>query len=282
MNYAIVCDSTADLLLEELERFDVSMVPLVVTIDGEQYEDQVEISTSEFYERMAASKNLPSTSQPTPMRFAETFQKLFDSDVEQIMCINIAGVLSGTIESARLAASQFDKRIEVIDALGATALSGLLVMYATQLRNEGVSFDEALYCVRKAINDAEFLLACNSLEPLFAGGRMSAEEMTSAIALNVKPIFTFVETGALAVVGKARGMKGVVKHYFEFIQRLTEEKGDQMIRFCHTGNLDDVDRLKALLKENGIQYVDAGTTPAGAVVATHLGMGSLGIACLPA
>lgn len=282
MSYEIVCASTADLLPEETKNLVSAMVPLVVTLDGREYEDQVDVSTLEFYDMMASSEGHPSTSQPTPLKFAEAFQNAFDNGADQIICITVAGKLSGTVESARLAAAQFDKPIEVIDSLGATVTEALAVIRAAQLKQQGVPFDQAVESIRKSTEDSMFLVACDTLDALLAGGRLSAEDAANATALNIKPIFTFNEEGALRPFGRARGMKGVVKQYIEAIQERTKAKGKQAIRFCHTGNEKDVSRLKELLQESGIQYVDAGTVPAGITIATHLGLGSLGVGCVTA
>ena len=100
--------------------------------------------------------------------------------------------------------------------------------------------------------------------------------------LNIKPIFTFSETGVLVAFGKAKGMRGVIKRYVQNAQKRTEEQGKQRIRFCHVANEQGVEDLRSALNEAGVEYVDEGSSPCGATVATHLGLGALGISFAPA
>lgn len=129
MGFAVVVDSTADLLPEEYKALDVHMVPLSVLIDGETFKDQFEISSEQFYERMAVAENLPQSSQPTPYDFEQMYNGLAEKGYDGVIAIHIAGVLSGTIESSRTAAEQVDIDVRVLDGAraGATAPVALVV-----------------------------------------------------------------------------------------------------------------------------------------------------------
>ena len=282
MSYAILCDSTADMLPEELEEQGIAMIPLTVTMDGEELVDQVDITSEDFYERMQAANDRPRTSQPTPLNFMQKYQELFDAGFEQIISIHIAGPLSGTVESARLAASEFDAPIAVVDSCGAICKTALLAIPAAHLRKQGASFDQAVASLEAMKPQMGFMLACDTLDALVAGGRLSAKDAQEAGALNIKPIMSFEETGVLKPVGKARGMKGVLKNYVAEIERRTEEQGPQAVRFCHTGNMPAIEELKGMLSKSGVEYVDAGCVPAGITIATHTGMGAVGFSCMPA
>lgn len=282
VSYAILCDSTGDLTAEEQQRYGIAMIPLYVNIDGEEFADQREISSHEFYERLKTAKELPHSSQPTPMNFIEEYTRLFDQGFDQIISIHIAAPLSGTVESARLATGEFDKPIAVIDSLGAVAQTGLLAIRAAQLRDAGVPFDEAVEKLRDAASSMTFMLACDTLDALVAGGRLSAEDAKAAGALNIKPVLSFNETGVLKPVGKVRGMKGVLKNYAQTIADATSENGKQIVRFCHADNESAIDELKSLLAEKEVDYIDAGCALTGAVITTHTGMGSVGFSCMSA
>ena len=97
-----------------------------------------------------------------------------------------------------------------------------------------------------------------------------------------KPIFTFNEKGILNAYGKAKGMRGVIKTFVSEVENRTNEHGTLRIRFCHSGNLKPIEDMKAALAEAGIEYIDGGTCPCGAIISTHLGPGALGIGILPA
>ena len=282
VSYAILCDSTGDLTTEEQQRYGIAMIPLYVNIDGEDFADQREITSHEFYERLKTVKDLPHSSQPTPMDFIEEYTKLFDQGFDQIISIHIAAPLSGTVESARLAAGEFDKPVAVIDSLGAVAQTGLLAIRAAQLRDAGVAFEDAVESLRESASSMTFMLACDTLDALVAGGRLSAEDAKAAGALNIKPILAFNEIGVLKPVGKVRGMKGVLKHYAQAIADVTAEHGKQLVRFCHADNEAAINDLKALLQQAGVDYIDEGCALTGAVITTHTGMGSVGFSCMTA
>ena len=281
MGFAIVVDSTFDMSADEYRDLGVTMVPLNILVGGSEFKDQVDISSEEFYQRMNEAKELPKTAQPSPYDFAQAYQRLAEEGFDGVISLHIAGVLSGTIESARLAASDAAIDVRVIDSAAATAQAALITQKACALRDAGASLDEAEKALKSFIPETQFMVACDTLENLLKGGRLSADQVKNANVLNIKPIFTFTEVGALTPIGKAKGMRGVIKQYVSHAQERTEQQGRQRIRFCHAGNEQGVADIKELLAEAGIDYVDAGTCPCGATVATHLGMGALGVAFAP-
>lgn len=282
MSFAIAVDSTADLTPEEYAAWDITVVPLSIEIDGEVFVDQVDLTNREFYERMAASSSLPKTSQPTPLTFQHVFSSLNETkDSEGVVSLHIADVLSGTFQSALLGADQADGVVYAINSYNASAGLGLLTKLAKELRDQGVTLDEAVARIERARKEIRFIVAPDTLDNLLKGGRLAAEEAQQITALNIKPIFTFNEQGVLVAHGKARGMNGVIKSYVEEIVQMTEEQGPLQVRFCHTGNEEVIEKLKKALDEAQVDYEDAGTCQCGATVATHLGLGAVGIGVMP-
>ena len=283
MAFAVVVDSTCDFTEDEYRSLKVVMVPLSVLVDGEVFKDQVDISSEEFYERMANAENIPQSSQPTPHDFQVAYEKLAAEGYDGVLSIHIAGVLSGTIESAHIASEQVDIDVRCIDAAaaGTTASMGIAVQEACALRDKGVSLDEAQAAVEAMLSKALFLTAPETLDNLLKGGRLSADQVKTASMLNIKPIFSFNEKGVLYAFGKAKGMRGVVKTFAEELQKRTEESGIQRVRFCHVNNEKAVEDLKQAIEKTGVSYIDCGTCPCGAIIATHLGAGALGIGMIP-
>lgn len=279
MGFAVVVDSTCDFTEDEYRSLDVTMVPLSVLLDGEVFKDQIDISSEEFYKRMAAAENLPQSSQPTPYDFQQAFEKLADQGYDGILSLHIAGVLSGTVESARAAANEVSIDVRVLDAAaaGATAGLGLVVQKACEMRDAGATLDEAEETVKAMFAEALLLVAPDTLDNLLKGGRLSADQVKTASMLNIKPIFAFNEMGALNAFGKAKGMRGVVKTFAEELQKRTEERGIQRVRFLHADNEKAVEDLKQAIEKAGVSYIDRGTCLCGAIIATHLGSGALGI-----
>ena len=269
MGFAVVVDSTLDMSAEEYQALNITMVPLNILVGEDEFKDQVEISSEEFYKRMGEATELPKTAQPAPFDFVQAYERL-------------AQVLSGTIESARAAADQVAIDVRVIDSVCCTAQAALQVKQLCALRDAGATLDEAQAAIKKLVPKTQFLVACDTLENLLKGGRLSADQVKNASLLNIKPIFTFNETGVLVAFGKAKGMRGVIKQYVQNAQKRTEEQGKQRIRFCHVANEQGVEDLRSALNEAGVEYVDEGSSPCGATVATHLGLGALGISFAPA
>ena len=280
MGFAVVVDSTLDMSAEEYQALDITMVPLNILVGEDEFKDQVEISSEEFYKRMSEAAELPKTAQPAPFDFVQTYERLAQQGYEGIISLHIAGVLSGTIESARTAAGQVDIDVRVIDSACCTAQAALQVKQLCVLRDAGATLDKAQAAIEALIPETQFLVACDTLENLLKGG-LSADQVKNASLLNIKPIFTFNETGVLVAFGKAKGMRGVIKQYVQNAQKRTEEQGKQRIRFCHVANEQGVEDLRSALNEAGVEYVDEGSSPCGATVATHLGLGALGIAFAP-
>ncbi len=280
MSFAIVVDSTADLTVEEYRNNRVAMVPLTIEVGGGEYKDQTEITSEEFYDRMVAASELPKTAAPAPYDFVQTYNRLADEGYDHIISLHIASVLSGTVESARLAASQVDVPVTVLDTAGATVSLALLALKACEMRDAGISAEEAVEALSRYIKDFKVVIACDTLENLLKGGRLSADQVKNASLLNIKPEFTFDERGVLIAYDKAKGMNGVIKNYTKEIKKRTEELGVQEVRFCHTRNLGAVEELRSQLKEAGIEYIDKGQATCGATAAAHLGLGAVGIACL--
>lgn len=280
MGFAIVADSTCDLSPEEAKAHDITIIPLNILLDGKEYRDQVDISSEEFFDLMEASDNLPKTAQPSPYDFAQLYRKLAEEGAEAIISVHICAPMSGTVGVAAMAAKQVDVPVEVIDSHGVTAHTGLLTLYAALLRDRGLPFDAVVEKVRAAIPRQHFLIASATLDNLIKGGRLSPLEGKAAGLLNIKPVLGFEEDGTLHSVGKARGMKGVVKAFVKEIEDAAEAEGKQYLRFCHTRNSAELQAVKDRLAADGVDYVDMGTAPCGATVATHLGMGGFGFASL--
>lgn len=278
MSFAIVVDSTCDMSLEELAALDVAMVPLTISVGGKDYLDQFEISSAEFYERMAAAEELPKSAQPSPAAFIEAFGKAQEKSGEGVLSINIAHALSGTVGSAQLAASQVDFPVEVVDCAGATAQCALLVQEAARMRDAGINLTDAANKLKELIGQTTFYIACETLENLLKGGRLQPQEAEAAVKLNIKPVMTFDEIGVLRAFDKVRGMSGVRKLYASELERLTAERGRQRVRIAHANNPAEAENLLNALKGSGIDFVDAGSCICGATVGTHLGAGALGIA----
>lgn len=282
MKIAIVTDSTCDWSPEEYERNSVVMVPLKIQVGEESLLDQIELSSEEFYDRMLAASDIPMTSQPSPGDFAAVYDRLAEEGYEAVVSLHLAPVLSGTLASAEMAAKEARVPVAVIDSKHATSSLGLLVEKACRMRDAEASFDEIVAAVEKAAASTHLYLAPDSTDNLVKGGRISEEQAQGAAMLNIKLVFTLDGDGRLANLDKVKGSKGIVKRFVEAAAAHAEAYGPLRLRFMHARNASDVEKLIEALKEVGIDFEVAGIDSCGATVATHAGIGVIGMAVSPA
>lgn len=283
MKIAIVTDSTCDWKFEEYAARNVEMVPLKIQVDGESFADQIEISTEQFYDRMIAAEELPTTSQPSPLDFAHVFERLAAEGYEGVVCLHIAASLSGTPQSAQIAANDAPIEVRVLDTRCTTAELGLLVDRACELRKSTASLDELCDSLVAFRDKERVVLVPEDLSNLVRGGRFSEEAAAQAGALNIRMLLTLDEAeGKVAPVGKAKGAKGVVKELAAYIERYAAEHGRTRLRFVHCRNAKLIEALLSALRDAAVDFESVSIDSCGATIATHLGMGAIGVAMAPA
>lgn len=282
MKIAIITDSTCDWHFEDYAARGVTMVPLKVCFGEETYTDQYEISSDEFYEKMGASEALPTSSQPSPHDFSEQFERLAGEGFEGIISIHIAPTLSGTMQAAEIAAQTSPVPVRTLDSRGATSILGLLVDKACALRDADLTLDE-MHEKLVAYRDAcRIVIAPETLENLVKGGRMPAEAAKQAGMLNIRIMITLSdEDGTVNVFEKVKGQKGQIACMTSFIESYVAEHGPARVRLLHTQNQKGLDKLIESIDEAGVDYELASTDQCGAVIATHVGMGCIGMALAP-
>ena len=202
MRVRIIVDSTADLAPELKNRVDV--VPLTVHFDSEEYIDGVTITHEDFYNKLVESDVLPSTSQATPASFDKVFQEV-EAAGDSAVVITVASQLSGTCQSARIAAEDYDN-IYVVDSGSVTLGAGILAEYARRCADEGMDAARIADLLETKKDDICLIAMLDTLEYLKKGGRISAAVAFAGGLLNIKPVIN-VKDGVINMLGKARGSK---------------------------------------------------------------------------
>ncbi|HEY0602543.1 MAG TPA: DegV family protein [Herpetosiphonaceae bacterium] len=188
MAVAVVVDSTADIPQAMREELGISVVPLTILFGNDSYLDGVEMSSDEFYKRLVSSNVHPSTSQPSPGLFAETYERLA-SDHEGIISIHLSGKLSGTVRSAEQAIEMVPNvPIRVIDTGSVSLGSGFLGMEAARMAREGKSLDEIVAAVEAMVPKIRLWAVLDTLKYLERGGRIGRTRAFLGTLLNVKPM----------------------------------------------------------------------------------------------
>lgn len=281
MNIAIVVDSTCDWAPEEYQAHNVVMVPLKIQIDNQTLLDQVELSSEEFYDRMEASEGMPMTSQPSPGDFIAVYNRLAAEGAEAIISLHLAPMLSGTFASAEMAAQSVDIPVAVIDSKNASSSLGLLVGKTCAMRDAGESFDVIVETVRNTAAKTHLYIAPESTDNLVKGGRLSEEQAQGAAMLNIKLVFALDSDGRLVAYDKVKGSKGVIKRLVETAADYAKECGPLSVRVLHARNKGEADKLVDALRNEGVDFELLGIDACGATVATHTGIGVIGLAIMP-
>jgi len=273
-NTAIVLDSTAD-FPEAGERFpNWRVVPLYVRFGDDTLRDYTQIRPSEFYARLRTARELPTTSQPTPRDFLAAYDDLQGFD--RIYSIHISGKLSGTIESARMAAQELGgDRIRMVDSGTASAAIAMLGL-AVQRRLERTTTDEEIdELVERFRRDAGLLFTVDTLEFLARGGRIGRARAVAGTVLNVKPILTITD-GEVIPVKRVRGNQ---KAFLEFVRAFREGTRDERglrVGIAHADAPDRAESLTAMVQRERPEAEIELATTLGAVIGTHAGPGTVG------
>lgn len=204
MAVRIIVDSTADVLGEDRDKLKI--LPIKVRFsDGVEYRDGENLTHQMFYERLIESDALPTTSQVTPYEFAEAYQEVTDAGDEAVV-ITISSKLSGTYQSACIAALDFKDNITVVDSLNATIGERTLVDEALKLRDEGKTAKEMAKVLDEEKHKIQLVALVDTLRYLKMGGRISPTVAVAGDILGIKPVIG-IEKGEIVVYGKARGSK---------------------------------------------------------------------------
>ena len=237
----ILTDSSAQLTPEEIKKYDITVVPLSVTVGGNTYLDGIEISRQEFVKKMSESAELPKTSQPSIGRLVDTINDL-TSDGSEVIGIFLAKVLSGTIDAARQAAKLTGKsdQVHIVDSELTDRAEGLQVLEAARDAEKGKSISEIIDHLEKIKKTQRLRLMIVNLENVVKGGRLGPISGKIANMLNIR-IELQMPNGELKVAKKGRGKKFMMA----FDQRV----------------LDDIEANKEKIKEVGISYVSLDGVP---------------------
>ena len=275
MRVRIIVDSTAD-LAPELQG-QVEIVPLTVSFGTEEYIDGVTITHEEFYNKLIESDVLPTTSQASPAAFEKVFEEVAAVE-DSAVVITVASQLSGTCQSARIAAEDYDN-ISVVDSGSATLGAGILAEYALRCACSGMEAAQIAALLEKKKEDVCLIAMLDTLEYLKKGGRISAAVAFAGGLLNIKPVVN-VKDGVINMLGKARGSRQGNNLLAQEIGKTGGIDFDMPILLGYSGLSDAL--LKKYITDSAPLWegnVDSlRYTSIGSVVGTHAGPGAIAAA----
>jgi DegV family protein with EDD domain len=273
-NTAIVLDSTSD-FPEAAERFaNVRVVPLYVRFGDETFRDFVDLSPSEFYERLQGASTLPTTSQPTPQDFVTAYESLAGYD--RIFSIHVSAKLSGTYQSASLAAEEAGpERIRLIDTGTASLANAMLALALERRLERGTTDGEVDALVERFRRDSHVVFTVGTLEYLQRGGRIGRAQALAGSLLNVKPILT-IEDGVVVPIGRVRGRQKALEEFGRVFEEATDDRPGLRTAIAHAAAPEWIDVIGEMVRKIRPQAEIELVETLGAVVGTHAGPGTVG------
>lgn len=274
----IVTDSTADLTEQEIQDFNIHVVPLNITIQEEHYLDGETITKEEFKNKMIASSELPMTAQPSIGRFVELYDEL-GKDGSEIISIHLMNSISGTVNAARQAADITESTVTVVDSDFTSRSMGIIVREAANAAKKGKSAEEVLEVIESTRQRTKLYLTVLNLDNLIKGGRISRVMGAFSNLLNIK-LFLEVINGKIEIVQKGRGLKSLQKKYDEVFEEMKAcPNGIQEIGIMHAGlnefNQSQIDTLRELFPD--AKFTIVMTSP---IIMSHTGVDAMAVTYL--
>ena len=278
MKIKITTDSTADVSKEFLESFDISYLPLIVNLGGEEYFDTVNVSTDDIKKYVAETGKLPKTAARSAEDFKSFFKQFLDEGYDEIVHFSISSELSVTCQNARTASFELcQDKIHVVDGRNLSTGTTLLALFATELIKEGKSAKEiAEICSSRAYN-VQSSFVVDTLTYLYKGGRCSMLSMFGANLLKIRPQLQLMN-GKIVPTEKFRGkMNAVLMKYIDTTLEKYNNPDRTRCFITHTSaDPELVEEIVEYVKSKNI-FKEVIESKANATIYTHCGQGTLGL-----
>jgi len=276
MRVAIVSDSTG-YLTEELTPEGLTIVPVAVVLSGRSFDEGTQISVSEVADALRR-KSVVTTSRPSPARFAEAYAALAERGFDHIVSIHLSGELSGTYDSAQIAAREATAEVTVLDSRTVGTALGFAARSAADVAASGGSAQEAAEAATRRASASRTWIVVDSLDQLRRGGRIGAAQALLGNALMVKPILG-IDDGMIAPLEKQRTMGRAIARMAEMATQYTgSSAADVVVQHCAAPQraADLAAALRAALPNSDVHVVEV-----GAVISAHVGLGTISVAACP-
>ncbi|MEV6968098.1 DegV family protein [Hamadaea sp. NPDC051192] len=275
MTIALVTDSTAGLPAEFAGR--IRVVPLAVVIDGVARAEGVEVSSAEVAAALRNPKLSVTTSRPAPTEFAEAYQALLDDGATGVVSVHLSAALSGTHESAELAARDFAGRVRVVDSRSTAMGLGFPVLAAVSAAASGATVDEVADAATTAVGRTETYFVVDTLEHLRRGGRIGAASALLGTALAVKPILHVVD-GSIVSQDRVRTTSRALDRMVELAMAAAGDEPEVEIAVQHLDTPERAEQIAAIVRERlGDRLRALYTSEVSAVIGAHVGPGVVGV-----
>lgn len=275
MAVKFIIDSAGDMNPAECEKLGVTHLPLTVRFGDEEYADAVTLSHGDFYDKLTTNPNHPTTSQVTPAVFADAYEHL-TAQGHEVVVITLSSRLSGTYQSAVIAADEYEGKVFVVDSLNATAGEQVLLRRGLMLAQQGLSAEAIANQLNEEKSRIRLYAVVDTLEYLKKGGRISAATAVVGGMLNIKPLIA-VQEGVVESVGKARGQKAANTQLRALVEKTGGIDPDMPAMMVWSGNSNE--NMRKFMEDHSDLW-EGREMPAGSVgcvIGTHVGPGAFGL-----
>ena len=280
MKLAIITDSSAVLQPTTLVNKDVFVLPIPVTIDEESFVEGQNLTAEEFYQKMAASEDLPKTSQPSLLELEEILTALQANGYTHAVGLFLSSGISGFYQNIQYLADEFEGlTIAFPDSKITSAPLGMMVENVLKWAAAGQSFEEICAKLDQQIAQTSAFIMVDDLDHLVKGGRLSNAAAILGNLLSIKPILYFTDEGKIEVYEKVRTEKKAVKRLLEILQEKTSD-GNYQLAIIHANCPEKADRFKEQLEQAGVTS-QLPIVSFGSVIGTHLGEGAIAFGISP-
>ena len=277
MAVKFIIDSAGDLIPAECEKLGVTHLPLTVRFGDEEYADAVTLTSAEFYQKLTTNPNHPTTSQVTPASFGDAYERL-TANGDEVVVITISSKLSGTYQSAVIAADDFDGKVFVVDSMTATGGETILLQLGLSLAQQGLSAAQIAEKLDEVKSRVRIFATLDTLEYLKKGGRISATTAVVGGLLNIKPAIA-VQDGVVVSVGKARGNKAANTLVRQLVDNTAGIDFSKPFVLIYSGESDE--NLQKFLTEQADLFSEWNAQlpilAIGSVIGAHVGPGAVGV-----
>lgn len=249
MGIGIITDSTCDLDQKTLEKYEIEVIPLSVHFGEEEFQDGVDINPDSFFEKLDQNKDLPHTSRPAPAIFTEKYKEMLQK-YDQLLSIHVSAALSGTFESAKLAARELDAEIKVIDSASISLGLGMLVVLAAKLIEKGKKIEEIVKTIKIAKNNLNLYFTVKDLTYMEKGGRIGKASSFLGSIFSINPVISIsTETGKVKPIAKVRGQHRAQDKIIEIVKKEMDKQKNVWLGFAHGDRETELTETKNKLLE---------------------------------
>lgn len=274
MRIGISADSTCDIPLDLIKKYNIKLMPMIITLDTDEYQDGIDITQEKLYEYIERTGNLAKTAARSTYEYVEHFESML-AECDKVIHFSLSFKISSTGNNARLASEEIGNgKVAVIDSKSLTTGQGLLVLSAAEKVAKGQDFDSIVTEAMAEVDKIQASFLVDTLKYLHKGGRCSSLALLGANILKIKPRISLVD-GEMKVTKKYMG--GIEPSLVKYVNDMLKEcpPNKKRVFVAHSSQMPVVDKICQMLKDYGFEEVIS--NDAGPTICTHCGKNTCGI-----